>query len=146
MQTLTKILDLIALSIWKFTRTQIILWWGNLKHALKNSNIQGYYACLTQTKQKIVPDEFVSKSQLSLMLCLLQLFPSTIDVTQHFAFFWSVRFLIVSTHLALNCEQKNLQITFLREPVTQGRNMVLVDEYCNLLWILDGNFASSAVT
>jgi len=68
------------------------------------------------------PDEFIAQCKFTLVLSFLQLFPRSVDVGQHLAFTWRVRLLVVCTHLALNGEQQNLQVTLLHKPASDADN------------------------
>jgi len=48
-----------------------------------------------------------------------------IDVRDEFALSWHVHFLIVCPHLALDCEEENLQVPFLCKSVETRRHFCL---------------------
>jgi len=64
------------------------------------------------------PDKFISQCQFTLMLGSLQCFPRTVYVRQHLAFTWSIRLLVVGSHLALNGKQQHLKVAFLHKPAS----------------------------
>jgi len=66
-----------------------------------------------------VPNELLAQGEFPLVLGLLQLVPGLVDVGDELALGRQVGPLVVGSHLGLQREQHDLQVTLLHKPATQ---------------------------